>query len=158
MKSYEVLRLVLKKAGIKQVAAEFKLSPSLLYQWSRAQDGHSAAINPLDRVVQLMALPGGEALLDWLCRQAGGTFVRREQLPAHLGRCWKQMLTEMEALLSAGDGNKQMGDRSWKLGHSPNSQRPSANCHRPGAGESGGARCRYRRADGRCGWRAARRN
>ena len=158
MKSYELLRQVLKKVGIKQMAAELKLSPSLLYQWSRAEDGQSAALNPLDRVVQLAALPGGVALLEWLCRQAGGRFVRGKELRALACQECERRIAELRSIVTAADGSKQPGDRRWKLGVGGKNHLPSANSQLPGARAAGGSRCQHRRADGRCGWRAARRN
>ncbi len=96
MKSYMVLRKAFKKVGSKAVAAELKLSPSLVYQWSRGRAGQSAAANPLDRVAQLVALTGDAGLLDWLCAQAGGLFVRPGQLPAQLKEYEQLLFTEIE--------------------------------------------------------------
>jgi len=136
MKSYEVLWKAIKPVGCKFVAAEFKLSPSLIYQWSRGKHGKSAAANPLDRVAQLVEL-GGEELLDWLCRQRGGRFVRPEELPALVRRCWEEFKKEMDALLKA-EGEKRKAE--------------AANC------PAGGSRCRHRLPGGRCGYRSAQRN
>ncbi len=137
MESYVVLRQVLKQPGCKQVARELNLSLSLIYQWSRGQQGHSEAANPLDRVAQLAQLPGGDALLDWLCRQRGGRFVRRTELPSFVRRCWNQIKAEMESLLKTGAGRRMTG------GKSPLTR----------AGDPDGARCRHRLPNGRCGFR-----
>ena len=133
MKSYEVLRQVFKPVGCKNVAAELGLSLSLIYQWSRAQNGQSEATNPLDRVAQLVALPGGESLLDWLCRQVGGEFVRGGKLRVLAGKEWEQMKGEMDAILCRGNGKTEPG-------------------------QVGGRACRYRRKGGRCGFTLAGRN
>ena len=130
MKSYEVLRQVFKPVGCKNVAAELGLSLSLIHQWSRAQDGQSEKLNPLDRVVQLAALPDGEELLEWLCRQAGGSFVRRAQLPAQVRRWLDQITAEWKGLLKPESRNNQ----------------------------AGGSRCKHRLAGGRCGFPHATRN
>ena len=115
MESYEVLRQAIKPVGCKHVAAELKLSPSLLYQWSRGQDGTSAAVNPLDRVRQIIAATEGDALLDWLCRQRGGEFVRSGKLPARVCDCWKEFKSEMEKLLQAGQTKQKLAAGRWKM-------------------------------------------
>ena len=141
MKSHEVLRKAIKPVGCKHVAAELKLSPSLIYQWSRGRDGKSAALNPLDRVALLVEL-GGEELLDWLCRQRGGRFVRAEELPALVRHCWEVFKKEMDALLKA-EGERRKAE--------------AANC--PAGGRPAeGFRCRHRLPGGRCGFRQAQRN
>lgn len=143
MESYKVLRRAFKTVGCKNVAAGLKLSPSLIHQWSRARDGQSDAANPLDRVAQLVALTGNEALLDWLCAQRGGRFVRRSEMPSLLQRWVAQITAELRGLLKA--------------------ENPSPG-HRPPAPLSGaretpeGFRCRFRRAGGRCGFPHAARN
>jgi hypothetical protein len=59
-----------------------KLSAGTIHKWFRPRgDQGTGRINPLDRVAQLVALPGGEALLVWLCAQAGGRFVPAAQVP-----------------------------------------------------------------------------
>ena len=162
MESYEVLRQAFKPLGCKNVAAELKLSRSLIYQWSRGKQGKSEAFNPLDRVAQLVEL-GGEELLNWLCRRRGGRFVPADKLPAHAGRCWEQMKAEMEKLIKAGQTKKRMGDGSWQLGvgGKPNlpsavSQFPTPDSQLPGSRASGGSRCKHRLPGGRCGFAAGR--
>ena len=81
MKSYEVLRKAFKPVGCKRVASELHVSLSLVHQWSRGQHGQSEAVNPLERTAQLVALTGDDALLEWLCAQRGGFFVKNVALP-----------------------------------------------------------------------------
>jgi len=152
MKSYEVLRKAFKPVGCKQVAAELKLSPSLIYQWSRGQDGKSAAVNPLDRVVQMLATTKGDGLLDWLCQQRGGRFVRPGDLPALVHRCLSHINEEVAAKLIAGSTEQSREVESWKLGSGRNSQRPTPSSSVRGSRESGGSRCRHRLPGGRCGF------
>ena len=53
------------------------VSLSLVYKWAQANDElGSGSRNPLDRVNELYQLTREPALLQWLCRQAGGYFVR----------------------------------------------------------------------------------
>ncbi|MGB8166969.1 MAG: hypothetical protein WCF18_05720, partial [Chthoniobacteraceae bacterium] len=82
MESFEVLRKTFKKFGDKNVAAALKLSVGTINKWFRARGNKGTGrINPLDRVAQLVALPGGEALLVWLCALVGGRFVPAAQVP-----------------------------------------------------------------------------
>ena len=130
MESYEVLRQAFKKVGCKTVAQELRLSVSLVHQWSRGNHGHSEAVNPLERMAQLVALTGNDELLDWLCAQRGGRFVRRSEMPSLVQRWWGQMKAEMERLLKA------------EASPAP----------------PGGSRCRHRLPGGRCGFPHAARN
>lgn len=81
MKSYEVLRRMFKKVGCKNIAWELKLSLSLIHQWAQG-----TVRNPLDVVARLMDFPGGQALLDWLCRRKGGYFVKFQSL-----KVWRKL-------------------------------------------------------------------
>ena len=77
MKSFEVMRALRRLAGAKVVAAAVGLSKSHTDKWCRPTGGmETGELNPLDRMEQLQRLPGGLALLDWLCQRAGGFFVR----------------------------------------------------------------------------------
>lgn len=75
-----------------------------IHQWSRGQNGQSAAVNPLDRVAVLTEATDDDALLDYLCQRRGGRFVRQAELPALVRRWWAQMKTEMEGLLKPETG------------------------------------------------------
>lgn len=105
------------------MAAELKLSLSLIHQWSRGRNGKSEAANPLERVNEIRKLTRSRLPLDWLCAQAGGRFVTAEELPVLARESWAQMKAEMEEIL-----------RSEKPGRCPSRRR-----------------CRHRLADGRCG-------
>jgi hypothetical protein len=77
MKSYEVMQAFRKQAGAKMVAGALALSKSYTDKWCRPVGaGETGELNPLDRVVQMLNLPGGLELVKWLCRKAGGFFVR----------------------------------------------------------------------------------
>jgi hypothetical protein len=86
MKSYEVLKTVLKTTSAKQIAAEMGLSLSLIYRWTEAPPqgaGTSASNNPLDRVEQLLAAtrsntaPHGDTrIVQWVCEKAGGFYIK----------------------------------------------------------------------------------
>ncbi len=84
MESHEVLRRALRKTSPKAVAADLGVSLSLVYKWAEkpADDG-SGSRNPLDRVLQIMELSGDTGIVDWLCRQQGGHFVKDPDVSGH---------------------------------------------------------------------------
>ena len=146
MKSHEVLRAACREPGCKAVAAALGVSASLLHKWTEGRpDGRSVELNPLDRVAALVALTGEEELLQWLCAQAGGCFVRQSQMPVRLQRWWSEMKVEMDQLL-------KLGDRRWKLGVGGKTHRSDASSPRLRSREQGGRHCRFRLPGGRCGW------
>jgi len=86
MDSYQVLKQAVEKVGAKRVAADMKLSASLVYKWCQPSTAHasaevlSGARNPLDRVKALLVSTGDPGVVQWLCEQAGGFFVRDPDL------------------------------------------------------------------------------
>ncbi|TAE91882.1 MAG: helix-turn-helix domain-containing protein [Verrucomicrobia bacterium] len=80
MESHEVLRKVFEQVSPKAIAAEMGVSLSLVYKWAEKpmEDGASSR-NPLERVATLMALSQEPAVIEWLCQQAGGCFVRNPE-------------------------------------------------------------------------------
>jgi hypothetical protein len=75
MDSDEVLRRAVEAVGAKQVAADLKVSKSLVYKWCAEAD-ESSARNPLDRIDELVKSTGSLEPIEWLCRQAGGYLVK----------------------------------------------------------------------------------
>ena len=76
MQSHELLREVLEKTSVKQVAADLGLSQSMIYKWAEADDGDgSGAANPLDRIEALQRSTGDQRLVQWICQRAGGFFI-----------------------------------------------------------------------------------
>ena len=76
MQSHELLREVLEKSSVKQVAADLGLSQSMIYKWAEADDGGgSGAVNPLDRIEALLRSTGDQRLVQWICQRAGGFFI-----------------------------------------------------------------------------------
>jgi hypothetical protein len=105
MKSHQVIRDSFEKASPKEIAAELGVSLSLVYKWAEAQstDG-SGSRNPLDRVMKIIETTDDCRIVEWLCREAGGYFVRNpdgshgrglEVLPATQG-----IVSQFAALLS----------------------------------------------------------
>ena len=80
MESHEVLRRAFSKTSPKAVAADLGISLSLVYKWAEKQseDG-SGSRNPLDRLLKIVELSGDLAVIEWLCQQTGGYFVRNPQ-------------------------------------------------------------------------------
>lgn len=78
MESYELLREVFKTTSAKQVAADLDLSLSMIYKWAETPDPvkGSGATNPLDRITALYRSTQDRRLLQWICQQAGGFYIR----------------------------------------------------------------------------------
>ena len=97
MKSHELLRLVLKKPGVKKVAVELKLSRQLVYKWQEPCGGtESGLTNPLDRTAQVYRLTRDRRLVEWLCAEADGFFVAN---PPDKTSPAKMDLTQAEAMV-----------------------------------------------------------
>ena len=82
MDSHEVLKKAAERVGAKRIARDLRVSQSLVYKWCQpsaanaSAAGFSGARNPLDRVKALLVSTGDAELVEWLCEQAGGFFVR----------------------------------------------------------------------------------
>ncbi|HOY59631.1 MAG TPA: hypothetical protein PK640_16035 [Verrucomicrobiota bacterium] len=77
MQSHELLREVYDRANVKQIAADLGLSLSLIYKWAEpSNDMGSGTTNPLDRVVALIRSTGDSQIVQWICQEAGGFFIR----------------------------------------------------------------------------------
>lgn len=108
MESYEALRQAIDPVGVKRVAAELKLSQSVVYKWCLApetetEDG-SGARNPLDRLREILRVTNHHAPVHWLCQQAGGFFVANPVSQANpdsqVLRSTQEILKEFSELLS----------------------------------------------------------
>lgn len=73
MKPHQVFQALFRDGHAKRIMADMNLSRSMVYRWSEQWDTHT--VNPLDRVAQLIRCTRDRRLIDWLCREAGGTFV-----------------------------------------------------------------------------------
>ncbi len=83
--SHDVLRDAFEASGPKAVATELGVSLSSVYKWTQASgDGASGATNPLDRLAALIRITGHEPIIQWLCHQAGGFYVKD---PNGYGEC-----------------------------------------------------------------------
>jgi hypothetical protein len=77
MHSHELLKDLLRKISAKQISADMGLSLSLIYKWAEppAEDAGSGAVNPLDRIEQLIRITGDRRIAQWVCQRAGGFFI-----------------------------------------------------------------------------------
>ncbi len=77
MKSHEAIQHALKKTSPKQVASDLGVSLSLIYKWAQPQEElGSGSRNPLDRINCLHKTTGDDTLVQWICHEAGGYFVK----------------------------------------------------------------------------------
>lgn len=86
MESHEVLKQAFAKTSPKAVAADLGVSLSLVYKWAerQAEDG-SGSRNPLDRLLKVIELSGDTGIVEWLCRQTGGYYVRNPESSCEKG-------------------------------------------------------------------------
>jgi transposase-like protein len=75
MKSHEAIKAAIEQVGAKQIASDLGVSLSLLYKWSEPAD-ESGTQNPVDRTAQLIKATKNSVLLEWLCGQSSGVFVK----------------------------------------------------------------------------------
>ncbi len=89
MESHEILRSAFERTSPKEIASELGISLSLVYKWSQPpeEEGQgSGSRNPLDRSAELIRLTKDPHIIQWLCQQAGGFFVRNPRNPDHTQR------------------------------------------------------------------------
>ena len=88
MESHEVLKRAFDQSpsGPKEIASEMGVSLSLVYKWAQPNtDTGSGSRNPLDRVSELIELTRDPALVEWLCEQSGGYYVRNPKSSCEKG-------------------------------------------------------------------------
>ncbi len=77
MESHEVLKNAFERTSPKAISSEIGISLSLVYKWAQAQTGEgSGSRNPLDRVLEITNLTQDIRIIEWLCQQCEGYFVR----------------------------------------------------------------------------------
>jgi len=76
MESHEILREVFQKTSPKHAASELGLSLSMVYKWAEPPGQKSGAVNPLDRVAKLVRCSGDHRIVQWICQQAGGFYIK----------------------------------------------------------------------------------
>jgi hypothetical protein len=109
MDSCEILKSAVENVGVKKVAAEMRVSQSLVYKWCEQageEDDVSGARNPLDRVEELVACTGCRKLVEWLCERCDGYFVnnpdiRKQKIDAEFIAHTQRMIQNFSELLRA---------------------------------------------------------
>lgn len=119
MQSHEVLREAADKVGVKALASHLRLSPALVYKWCEEFDVNdpdaSGALNPLDRVREILQFTGHLPVVAWLCEAANGFFVHNPEVGSkkidsdllqstqHLVQAFSELLNEVSRSV-ANDG------------------------------------------------------
>ena len=86
MESHEVLRNAFSKTSPKAVASDLGISLSLVYKWAEKQsDDGSGSRNPLDRLLKIVELSEDLRIVEWICQQTGGYFVRNPKSSCEKG-------------------------------------------------------------------------
>jgi hypothetical protein len=104
MQSHEILREVFQTTSPKHAASELGLSLSMVYKWAEPPADSSGAANPLDRVAMLMRCSGDERIVQWICQQAGGFYIKNpkgnQPHPAFLVPAMNHVVQEFADLLA----------------------------------------------------------
>jgi hypothetical protein len=108
MLSHEILRRAAEPIGVKALAAKLRLSPAMVYKWcqesSKEDPDASGARNPLDRIAEVYRATGSTDVINWLCHEAGGFFVKHpaidtQDLDTELLQNTQRMVTQFSKLL-----------------------------------------------------------
>ena len=106
MKSCEVLKTAADTIGVKALAGKLNLSSALVYKWcqesNKEDPDSSGARNPLDRLAEIVQATGDERVVNGLCHEAGGFFVRNPR--AHGGDNETELLRRTQALVKEFSG------------------------------------------------------
>src|SRR5712664_1289233 len=106
MQSHELLREVFQQCSPKQVSSELGLSLSMIYKWAEPADATagSGSTNPLDRIDALLKCTQDRRLVQWICQQAGGFFIRNPKThkphPSYLIPATNEIVQEFADLLA----------------------------------------------------------
>ena len=80
MDSHQVIKNACDKHGTKKIAARLGVSLSLVYKWAQPKtERGSGSRNPLDRVIELINSTRDPRIIEWICEQSGGYFVRNPE-------------------------------------------------------------------------------
>ena len=106
MKSWEVLREAADRIGVKALASRLNLSTALVYKWcqesAKEDPSGSGARNPLDRLKEIVDATGDPRVVNWLCHQAGGFYVKNSAVEP--GESEEQLLmTTQRVVTDFGD-------------------------------------------------------
>ncbi len=125
MQSHELLREVLQNCSPKQIATDLGLSLSMIYKWAEPpeQNAGSGTTNPLDRIAALFRCTQDVRLVQWICEQAGGFFIRNPEIhrphPSFLIPATNEIVQEFADLLAviatAASDNQVTGPEAEKI-------------------------------------------
>lgn len=109
MQSHELLREVVHQANPKEVSDKMSLSLSMVYKWTEpSTEGGSGAVNPLDRMEQLINATNDPRLAQWIAERAGGFFITNPRAhwphPYYLVPATNKVVQEFADLLSVVAG------------------------------------------------------
>lgn len=127
METHEVLKRALRKTSPKAVAAELGISLSLVYKWAERPtlDG-SGSKNPLDRLLKIIELSGDTSIIEWICQQHDGHFVRN---PGAEGHDIRHVLPATQEIISQfSDLLSQISDAAVDHSIMPNEAREIREC------------------------------
>ncbi|MCP4848321.1 MAG: hypothetical protein GY899_10295 [Verrucomicrobiaceae bacterium] len=80
MNSHQVIKNACDQHGAKQIAAHLGVSLSLVYKWAQpTTETGGGSPNPLDRVIELINSTQDLRIIEWICEQSGGYFVRNPE-------------------------------------------------------------------------------
>ncbi|HUJ09792.1 MAG TPA: phage regulatory CII family protein [Verrucomicrobiae bacterium] len=80
MKSHELLRETFRTHNPKQIAEEIGVSVSMVYKWAEPPEQGSGTTNPLDRIASLIRAAQDVRLVEWICMQADGFFIKNPKI------------------------------------------------------------------------------
>ena len=106
MKSWEILREAADRIGVKALAGRLNLSTALVYKWCQepAKDdpSGSGARNPLDRIKEIVDATDDPRVVNWICIESGGFFVKNPAVEP--GENEEQLLnTTQRVVMDFGD-------------------------------------------------------
>ncbi len=80
MDSHQVIKNACDQHGAKQIAGHLGVSLSLVYKWAQPNtEAGGGSRNPLDRVIELINSTQDPRIIEWICEQSGGYFVRNPE-------------------------------------------------------------------------------
>ena len=96
-----MLKDAFEKSSPKAISSELGVSLSLVYKWAQEQSSTgSGSRNPLDRVLEIVRLTDDPRIVEWLCAQCGGYFVRNPDSSCEQGFEYLPATTEIVSQFS----------------------------------------------------------
>jgi len=125
VKSHILLRKILKTISAKEIAQAMKLSVSTIYKWAepRTRNESSGIRNPLDRVALLHKVTGDKRIINWICSEADGYFIKnpkvgirqKDQLVPATTRVVSQFAELLSVVANSAGDNRITKEESEKI-------------------------------------------